>query len=125
MDMFGTIADIITLGLPEDKDVAPDSYSFLSSLMGQKSMSARTSLVTADMHGMQAIRMGDWKYIDNVLPEELPESRRKNIKMPLEPQLYNLSEDPAESNNLYEENPDLVQKLKGELTRIREASSTR
>ncbi len=77
------------------------------------------------MHGMQAIRMGDWKYIDNILPEELPEGRRKNIKMPLEPQLYNLSEDPAESINLYENNPKMVKKLTDELIGIREQSATR
>lgn len=125
MDVFGTIADIISKDLPEDKDVASDSRSFLAALRGQGGNPARTSVVTADMHGMQAIRMGDWKYIDDKLPEEVPESRRKNIKMPLEPQLYNLSDDPAESINLYEENPKMVKKLTDELKRIREASSTR
>ncbi len=125
MDMFGTIADITAKGLPEDKNVGPDSYSFLASLMGQKKEPARRSVVTADAHGMQAIRVGDWKYIDMVLPEELPENRRLSIKMPLEPQLYNLSEDPAESNNLYDANPEIVKQLREELKRIREASATR
>ncbi len=76
------------------------------------------------MYGMQAIRMGDWKYIDMVLPEELPEGRRKNIKMPLEPQLYDLSEDPAESKNLYKQHPEIVKQLTGELEKIRALSAT-
>ncbi len=125
MDVFGTVADITGKGLPEDKNVAPDSRSFLSTLMGQKSEPARTSVVTADMHGMQAIRMGDWKFIDNALPKELPERRRQSIKMPLELQLYNLSEDPAESNNLYESNPKIVKQLTEELSRIRNQDSSR
>jgi hypothetical protein len=69
--LFVTIADIPCSGLPEDKEVVPDSYSFSASLMGQTSKALRTSLVTADMHGMQAIRMGEWKLIDNTLPEKL------------------------------------------------------
>jgi arylsulfatase A-like enzyme len=77
------------------------------------------------MHGMQAIRMGEWKFIDNKFPDEMPESRRKLIEMPLEPHLYNLVEDPAESNNLYDNNPDMVKKLSEELIRIRAQESTR
>lgn len=125
MDVFATIADITGNGLPEDKNVAPDSRSFLASLMGQNGDPARTSVVTADMHGMQALRLGDWKYIDNMLPEELPESRRKTISDPLEVQLYNLSEDPAEQNNLYEQFPEKAKELLEELNRIRKLSSTR
>jgi arylsulfatase A-like enzyme len=125
MDMFATIADITGKGLPEDKDVAPDSYSFFPALMGQESEIKRTSVVTADMHGMQAIRMGEWKYIDDALPEELPENRRKSIQMPLRPQLYNLSEDVAESNNQYDEHPEMVKKLTDELARIRNQESSR
>jgi len=125
MDVFATIADITAKGLPEDKYMAPDSHSFFSSLMGQKSNAARTSVVTADMHGMQAIRMGEWKFIDNELPKELPENRRKNIQMPLELQLYNLTEDPAESSNLYETNPKIVRQLTEELNRIRARDSSR
>jgi len=125
MDVFATIADITGNGLPEDKNVAPDSHSFFSSLMGQNKNPARTSVVTADMHGMQAIRMGEWKFIDNSLPEELPESRRNRIQMPLKQQLYNLSEDPAESNNLFDTYPEIVKQLSERLNRIRTQEATR
>ena len=82
-------------------------------------------MVTADMNGMQSVRMGEWKFIDDALPEELPENRRQRIPMPLKQQLYNLSEDPAESNNLYDRYPDVVAKLTEELSRIRDQESTR
>jgi hypothetical protein len=69
--------------------------------------------------------MGEWKLIDNTLPEELPENRRRRIKMPLEVQLYNLSEDLAESNNLFDAYPEIVKQLTEELERIRYRESTR
>jgi hypothetical protein len=43
-DVFATIADITGDGLPEDKDVAPDSHSFFASLMGEKDPASRNSL---------------------------------------------------------------------------------
>ncbi len=125
MDVFATVADITGSGLPEDKDVAPDSKSFFSTLMGQENNSARISVITADMHGLQAIRMGEWKLIDNTLPEGLSETRKKKIKFPLQLQLYNLAEDPAESNNLYDKNSKIVKKLTEELERIRNLESSR
>lgn len=125
MDVFATIADITGDGLPQDKNVAPDSHSFYNTLMGKTAKTPRKSIVTADMHGMQALRMGEWKYIDDWLPEELPESRRKRIGMPLEPQLYNLKDDPAESNNLYNQKPDIAKKLIDALENIREQEATR
>lgn len=100
-------------------EITPDSYSFYPVLVGTKDRKARIFVVTADMHGMQAIRSGDWKYIDNTLPEELPEARRKRIYKPLERQLYNLKEDPYESNNLANTYPEMVTELMEELARIR------
>jgi len=125
MDVFATVADITGNGLPEDRSVAPDSYSFLPTLIGRGNEHARTSVVTADMNGMQAIRMGEWKLIDNSLPEELPEQRRQRIRTPLELQLYNLSDDPAEANNVVENFPDIEKKLSEELDRIRTQESSR
>ena len=124
MDVFATVANITGNGLPDDKSVAPDSHNFLTALLNQKS-EPRQSLVTADVNGMQAIRMGNWKLIDNNLPKEFPESRRKNIQLPPQPQLYNLKEDGAESKNLYDQNTDIAQKLAEELNRVRANESTR
>jgi arylsulfatase A len=125
MDVFATVADITGNGLPEDKTIAPDSKSFLPTLTGEQNSSSRSSLITADMHGLQAIRVGNWKLIDNKLPEELPESRRRHIDMPLQLQLYDLSEDLSESNNLYKNNPQKAKEMMDKLKRIRKVSSTR
>ena len=93
--------------------------------MGQKKRSPRESIITADANGLLSIRMGDWKLIDNKLPESFPEERKGRIESALQYQLYNLADDPAETNNVYDENPEVVKKLTKEFNRIREQESSR
>ncbi|MCU0288676.1 MAG: arylsulfatase [Acidobacteria bacterium] len=124
MDIFATVAEITGDGLPDNKDVAPDSFSFLPSLLKKENKNQRKSMVTADSKGMHAIRMGDWKFIDNSPPPGFPEKMLNQYKNET-PQLYNLKDDPAEQNNLYDKHPDKVKQLLDELNRIRKASSTR
>ena len=124
LDIFATVCEITDGSLPKSKEVAPDSYSFLPSLLNKFNSNARTSMVTADVNGMHAIRDGNWKYIDDTPPEGLPESRLEKLK-DFKPQLYNLAEDPSETINLYEENQDMAKKLRDKLNEIREADFTR
>ncbi len=44
---------------------------------------------------------------------------RENLKKNFKPQLYNLADDPSESINLFDKNPQMVEKLLKELNRIR------
>jgi arylsulfatase A len=124
IDIYATVADITDKPLPTSKNIAPDSFSFLSSLTNSKNNHPRTSMITADAKGMHAIRIGDWKYIDNTPPENFPEKRMNQFKNS-KPELYNLANDPAEQNNLYEEKPEKAKELLDELNRIREADSSR
>jgi arylsulfatase A-like enzyme len=124
IDVFATICDITDSKLPDSKEVAPDSISFLPSLTQSNKAHQRTSMVTADARGMHAIRMGDWKYIDNTTPQTWAEEKQgtfKNVK----PQLYNLADDPSESINLVDQKPEIAKELTRELNRIRNARSTR
>ena len=52
--------------------------------------------------GQQAVRMGDWKAYRRTLI--------KNPDMPFE--LYNLSTDPGEANNVADSNPDVIENIK-------------
>lgn len=124
IDIFATVVDITGNDLPNNKDVAPDSYSFLPTLLNKENAKPRTSMVTADAKGMQAVRIGNWKFIDNTPPEGFPESRMNQYKKE-DLQLYNLAIDPAETENLYEKNPEKAKELLNELNRIRNASFTR
>lgn len=124
MDLFATICEITDGKVPSSKNIAPDSYSFLPYLKGEKNVNPRKSMITADANGMHAVRLGDWKYIDNTPPEGMPDSRLKNVKN-MQAQLYNLADDPGETNNLLEENPKKAIELRKELNRIRKAAYTR
>lgn len=123
-DIFATLSEICGDGLPNDTDVAPDSYSFLPSLLNKDSDHQRTSMITADSKGMHAIHQGDWKYIDNSPPEGYPESRMNQFRNET-PHLYNLANDPGEEIDLYEKNPEMARQLLDELNRIRNQESSR
>jgi len=124
VDLFATVGDITGVGLPPNKGIAPDSQSFLPSLLKKENKDARTSMITADAKGMLAIRKGNWKYIDNTPPEGFPEKRMNQYKN-AKPQLYNLANDPGEKVNLFENQQEKANELLKELSRIREATSTR
>ena len=115
MDIFATICEITDGKLPASKDIAPDSISFLPSLI-QSEKKGRDSLVTADVYGLHAIRRGNWKYIDNTTPEGKTKGK---------PQLYDLTQEPSESINLHDKNPEIAKALSDELNRIRKVRSTR
>ena len=123
VDVFATICEITDGKLPDSKEIAPDSFSFLPCLNQSKRAHQRTSMVTADARGMHAIRMGAWKYINNVTHQAWSEGKQGTFKN-AKPQLYNLADDPSESTNLVDERPDIAKKLARELSRIRKARST-
>jgi len=124
VDVFATICDITDGKLPDSKEVAPDSFSFLPCLKQSRGARQRMSMVTADARGMHAIRMGDWKYIDNTTPQAWSEGKQGTFKN-VEPQLYNLADDPSESVNMVDEKPDIARQLARELNRIRKSRVTR
>lgn len=125
VDVFATVCDITAGKMPESKEIAPDSRSFYSSLINSGSSSARNTMVTADANGFHAVRIDDWKYVDDTPPESLPEKRLEQWNKLYESGLYNLEEDLAEQNNLINDNPEMLEKLRKELERIRQAEATR
>jgi arylsulfatase A len=63
-----------------------------------------------------ALRSGEWKYI----PPHKGPPKHKDMRSGngAEPQLYQLSNDPAETNNLAAKHPDKVKELAAMLDRI-------
>lgn len=94
-----------------------DSYSMLGHLLG-KNDDTRESMVTADANGRHAIRVGDWKYIDDTQPPGLAKARPHAVKQ-FVTELYNLKEDPQETKNVIEQNPKKAKELKKLLDGIR------
>ncbi len=107
-DMLATFAAILGETLPED--AGEDSYNILPALLGE---SPREPIREATVvHN--SIRAGDWKLILGRGQGNL--SRRYAGKYePKGPrtkgELYNLSDDISESNNLYAEHPEIVERL--------------
>lgn len=116
MDIFATVCEITDGKLPAPKDIAPDSFSFLSSLLQSETKQGRQSIVMSDVRGRLALRKGHWKYIDNTTGQGEQVGR---------PQLYDLAEDPSETVNLYDSHPEIAKRLADELDRIKQVQASR
>jgi arylsulfatase A-like enzyme len=98
-DIMPTIAEIAGVRTPENID----GISFLPTLLGKKKQAEHEFLYWEfhEQGGKMAIRMGNWKAVKlNVgnAPHGTPE-------------LYDLSEDMGETNNVASSNPDIVKRM--------------
>lgn len=114
-DLMATCAAIIGVDLPDN--AGEDSYNLLPAFVGKgNDIPVREATVHHSVRGMFAIRQGEWKLImgkgsggwsgggeDNSAPG----------------QLYNLREDTGETNNLYEQRPDVVLQLRSLLEKYK------
>jgi arylsulfatase A-like enzyme len=69
--------------------------------------------------GQLAIRMGDWKYIPAGKGAKKAAATNTELGNDPECQLYDLSKDPGETNNVAKENPEKVKELAARLTALR------
>ena len=124
-DFLATFAELVGANLPGE--AGEDSFSMLSVWKGaQPEHPIRATTIHHSLDGMFAIRQGDWKLIEGRGSGGFTQPARIDPQ-PGEPagQLYNLAEDPSESNNLYLEKPELVASLQSLLDEAREAGRTR
>lgn len=125
-DVLATIAEVC--GAPLPGDAGPDSVNQLSVLLQNKDeIVARPALVTYSYAGFFAIRQGKWKAIfgtkwtgghsapnfGGLPPKGTPSDN------PAIGQLYNLSSDPFETKDLWDDRPEVVETLRRELQAIR------
>ena len=91
-DFMPTMADVLDVELP----VETDGISYLPELQGLDGQPEHDYLYWEfhEAGGRQAVRKGDWKAVVN------------NIKSGRKVELYNLSEDPSETNDLSESYPE-------------------
>lgn len=101
-DVLPTLCEVAGIEIPEQTD----GISFLPELLGQE-QEEHAYLYWEQPRSQQAVRMGPWKGL------------RKNIhRGDLSIELFNLDDDPAESNNLAGKHPELVKQME---TIMREA----
>ncbi len=122
-NLTATVADI--LGLAPDKVRGEDSYSILPVLLGkEESVPFQDAVIHHSSKGIFAIRSGDWKLIEGlgsggfsepVYYEPMPGEAKG--------QLYNLENDPGETENLYLLKPEIVELLTQKLDSIKSLNS--
>jgi len=119
-DLLATFAEVCGVKLPPG--AGPDSFSLLPVMEGRqpKDKPIRGPIVMeAGSSSAMMIRSGDWKFINQLGSGGF--SKPKTIAP--EPggprgQLYNLSNDPAETNNLYLKQPEIVARLDAQMKQI-------
>ena len=124
-DMMATFA--AAAGTPLEGEEGPDSYNLMSLLLGQTTRGQlREATVMESSQGVLAIRQGDWKLIPHLGSGGFtkPASERPKTDGPIG-QLYNLADDPDESNNLYLKQPEVVQNLSQLLAAYKKSDQTR
>jgi len=124
-DLLATLAELAGYELQPDE--GPDSFSFLPLLRGEETGATRPPLVLeSGFRNFRMIRRGDWKLIDQLGSGGFTKpTRRRPVPGGPKGQLYNLAEDPGETENLYLENPEKTDELIRELNRIVMAASQR
>jgi len=99
-DVFPTFAEIT--GAKTQEDI--DGISFLPTLLGNEKEQKKHEYLYWEFHergGRQAVRQGNWKLVKyNVLDPEKTTT-----------ELYNLSTDLGEKNNVAEQHPEIVKEL--------------
>ncbi|NOR15995.1 MAG: sulfatase-like hydrolase/transferase [Candidatus Aminicenantes bacterium] len=110
-DLMATYAAILNTELPEE--AGPDSLNILPALLGNEvSEPVRDTLISHSENGTFAIRRGNWKLIlDNKTSGGWVEPAGERPQPGSPGQLYDLSEDPYEQNDLWEERPEIVERL--------------
>lgn len=124
-DVLSTLAELT--GQAGVNEQAIDSVSFYPTLRGQEQLERRSFLIVS-AKGHQTVRMGKWKYIDQLGSGGFSDGFGNTYRR-VEPtgddpsgQLYDLSVDPRETTNLAIMRPEIVELLAMELQRIRSES---
>jgi arylsulfatase A len=122
-DLMATFAAIWGIELPEN--AGPDSFDFSPVLLDRPPGEAtlRESLVMQAGAGHMVIRRGPWKLIDQLGSGGFTKPNRVQAEADgPRGQLYHLENDPAETTNLFLQQPEIVQRLEMELKAVRRLS---
>jgi len=124
-DMMATLAAIV--GADLDRDEGEDSYNVLPAMLQQPyDTPIREATVHHALDGLFAIRQGPWKLIEGRGSGGFTAPQRREVE-PDEPagQLYHLGRDPQETENLYDDHPEIVERLRTLLAAYREQGYSR
>ncbi len=127
-DLMATCAAISGTDLPAGS--APDSFDVSPVLFGDQPSEEpiRGPIAMASGSGMMMVRDRNWKLIDGLgsggfsKPTRLQPNAVRGVASG---QLYDLANDLAESQNIYEEHPAIVKRLRTTLKSLKQSKQTR
>jgi len=128
-DFYTTVADILGQRDQVPVDAAEDSFSFWPALRdGGKQEEARPFTIHHSINGSFAIREGKWKLClcpgSGGWSQPRPAQAWKDSDLPVV-QLYNLKDDPKETKNVQDQEPEVVNRLVSRLGQaIRQGRTT-
>jgi arylsulfatase A-like enzyme len=119
VDLMATLCGALRIRLPGN--AGPDSWNVLPAWLGQPTDRPirEATVCVSQQASVFSLRQGPWKLLVSS-----PSSGAKQA-IAVEPELYNLADDPAESRNLAAEQPQKVLELSALLTRIRAQGHSR
>ncbi len=120
-DLMATAAAVTGTQLPDD--AGEDSRNILPLLLGlQPAKPVREFAVHHSLWGMFAIRQGPWKLVEGRGSGGFTRQRLLDPNAVGGPpgQLYHLYSDPSETKNIWEQHPDVVERLTKLLRQVKE-----
>lgn len=110
VDLFATVGELLDTDIPAAS--CEDSVSFLPALSGKTIESTRGGVIHHSFSGHFAYRTGKWKLILARGSGGWTSPKENQVgKTAPKAQLYDLTADPGETNNLYLSEPELSAKL--------------
>lgn len=111
-DIVATMADIVGTQLPEN--AAEDSMSFYPVLLGKYTREKEhLAIINHSIGGAFAVRTKEWKlaFCPGSAGWSHPKDSEAKRKGSPDYQLYDMLNDPGETQNLYEQKPEVVERL--------------
>jgi len=112
IDLFASFASLLRYNLPES--AAIDSRNALPMLIGKAKNSGYNEVLIQDNDGTIAIREGKWKFIPI-----------KNSDPASHEELYDLSKDISEKQNVADRNPKLVREFNERIIELKSGTGSR
>lgn len=116
IDVYASLATL--LNHPLKPGIAPDSRDQLNNFLGTDTTGC-DYIVQQNLNNTLSIIQKDWKYIETSDKPAIEFWTKMELGNDPKPQLYNLSIDPSEKNNIAEANPEKVKALSNLLEEIK------
>ncbi len=121
VDFMASFADMLGVDLPQDS--APDSRNLIDLLLGKADVGRDEVVFEGAQKGI-TLRQGKWAYIAPFTETAFHRSTRVEFGNSLDPQLFNLSYDLGQRENVSHAYPEIAQKMQARVEEILAGNKT-